>query len=80
MQENNTQQNQSLEDYFKDMVKKGYINKSGAPLKCFCGSTNLKNVNEVYMEGGTIIEFNVKCKNKKCNKIVASWSYGAWNI
>jgi hypothetical protein len=58
-------------------LKQGFINKDGAPIKCYkCGNTHFKQTN-VYTEGEWgIVEYTAKCTN--CGHNCGYWSYGCW--
>lgn len=63
----------------RDYYKKGYISKNGVPLKCECGCSHFKRVNEFYGEG-YIEEYSLECKNESCLKIVGTWCFGSWQV
>ena len=55
----------------------GYIDKDGTPLKCTCGSKELEDCNEDWLDGRSIrLEYDCRCK--KCGKILNHWAYGYW--
>lgn len=56
-------------------IKKGYIDKDFCPIKCTCGSTDLEECYQDYIEN-TLIEYEVRCK--KCGKKLGHWAYGYW--
>jgi hypothetical protein len=70
---------QTIEDYFKERIDGGYISENGAPLKCECGCTEFKDINQYYGEGW-IEEYSLECTNEDCLKIVGTWSFGNWEI
>lgn len=70
---------ESLEDYMEDRIKSGLIRADGHPIKCECGCTKFKSVDEVYGEP-LLLEYSLKCTNEKCLQIVGSWAYGHWQI
>ena len=60
-------------------IKRGYIDKDHEPLKCTCGSTDLEECNQDYLNPGyrgTILEYDCRCK--KCGKLLGHWAYGYW--
>lgn len=60
-------------------IKRGYIDADYEPLKCTCGSTDLEECNQDYLDTyyrGTILEFDYRCK--QCGKILGHWAYGYW--
>lgn len=68
---------ESLEDYIKRQINEGYIAEDGHPLKCECGHTEFKQVDELYGEG-YIEEYILECTNQECLKIVGCWSFVYW--
>lgn len=67
-----------FDDYVKEQIDEGYIDRDGQPLKCVCDSTEFKQVNQTYGEG-YIEEYSIECTNTECQKIVGHWAYGAWD-
>lgn len=60
-------------------IKRGYIGADHEPLKCTCGSTDLEECNQDYLNApykNTVLEFDCKCK--KCGKLLGHWAYGNW--
>lgn len=60
-------------------IKHGYIDADYEPLKCTCGSTDLEECNQDYLDTyyrGTILEYDCRCKS--CGKILGHWAYGYW--
>ena len=60
-------------------IKRGYIDTDHEPLKCTCGSIDLEECNQDYLNPGyrgNILEFDCRCK--KCGKILGHWAYGYW--
>jgi len=85
-EENNTQLPQSsvssslsFEEYYKQQIAEGYIAEDGTPLKCGCGCTEFKQVNQYYGEGW-IEEYSLECANEDCLKIVGTWAFGKWDV
>lgn len=70
----------SFEEYYKDKIESGLIDKDGKPLKCECGNTNFERVDCYYEESVGLVEYSLECKNEECLKIVGHWSYGVWDI
>jgi hypothetical protein len=70
----------SFEEYYKDKIESGLIDKDGKPLKCECGNANFERVNCYYEESVGLVEYSLECKNEECLKIVGNWSYGMWDI
>ena len=70
----------SFEEYYKDKIESGLIDKDGKPLKCECGNTNFEKVDCYYEESVGLVEYSLECKNEECLKIVGNWSYGMWDI
>ena len=70
---------ETFEDYIKRQVDEGYIANDGRPIKCVCGCTEFKQVDQYYGEG-YIEEYSLECTNQDCLKIVGNWSYGYWQI
>lgn len=69
----------SIEEQFKDMVEEGLICKDGAPLKCFyCKNKELEEYQEYFEDYWGRVEFSLKCK--KCQKHIATWAYGSWDM
>lgn len=68
----------TFEDYIKRQINGGYIAEDLRPIKCECGCTEFKQVNQVYGEGW-VEEYSLECKNECCLKIVGHWAYGGWN-
>lgn len=68
-----------LESYLKTQIDQGFILEDGTPLKCQCGCTKLKQVNQHYYEGW-IEEYSLECTNEDCLKIVGTWAYGHWQV
>ncbi|AAK79183.1 hypothetical protein BJV85_002787 [Clostridium acetobutylicum] len=70
-----------MEDEYKKYIDKkiedGLIAKDGTPLKCFCGCTNLGNINEYYEEHW-MVEYIVKCK--ECGRQLGHYAYGCWEL
>jgi hypothetical protein len=59
-------------------IKKGYIDKNGAPLKCFkCNSKEMYEYSEYY-EDHLLVEYGVKCKH--CGEKLGYWAYGSWEM
>lgn len=61
------------------LIKYGYIDADHEPLKCTCGSTDLEECNQDYLDTyyrGTILEYDRRCK--RCGKILEHWAYGHW--
>ena len=57
----------------------GYIDKDYCPIKCTCGSKDLEDCNEDWLNGREIrLEYDCRCK--KCGKILSHWAYGHWEI
>jgi len=72
-------ENESIEEFLNNQVKEGYISENGTPLKCFkCESKEMSEVNHDYLDGGRILEYDIKCKD--CDTIVGSWAYGHWQL
>jgi len=69
----------SFEDYYKEQIAEGYIAENGTPLKCGCGCTEFKQVNQYYGEGW-IEEYSLECTNEDCLKIVGTWAFGHWDV
>ncbi len=66
-----------FKDYMDGLVRDGYIDGTGKPLKClFCDSSNLKDTNYIKSNYG-IEEYDVVCKD--CGKVVGHWAYGNWS-
>lgn len=62
--------------YIKKQIRKGYLDKDLAPLKCpFCDYEDLETYESIY-ENHMTIETWVRCK--KCQKHVGTWAYGGW--
>lgn len=60
-------------------IKRGYIAEDHEPLKCTCGSTDLEECNQDYLDTyyrATMLEYDCRCK--KCGKILGHWTYGYW--
>lgn len=55
----------------------GYIDKDYEPIKCTCGSKELEDCNQDYLDS-ILLEFDCRCK--KCGKILNHWAYGNWQI
>ena len=58
----------------------GYIGKDFTPLKCTCGSKDLEDCNEDYLDGLGSVVLEYDCRCKKCGKILNHWAYGQWQI
>lgn len=59
-------------------VKKGYIDRYGAPLKCYkCNSKNLEDYDEYYEEYWCV-EHSVRCK--ECGTKLGHCAYGSWEV
>ena len=69
----------SFEEYYKQQIAEGYITENGTPLKCSCGCTEFKQVNQYYGEGW-IEEYSLECTNEDCLKIVGTWAFGHWDV
>lgn len=69
----------TFEEEMKYRVDNGYMSEDGTPLKCECGCTDFKQVNQYYGEGW-IEEYQLECKNEYCFKIVGHWAYGNWQL
>lgn len=69
----------SFEEYYKEQIAEGYISENGKPLKCGCGCTEFKQVNQYYGEGW-IEEYSLECTNEDCLKIVGTWAFGNWDV
>lgn len=68
-----------LPDYIKDLIREGYINERGKPLKCHKDECNsLTQVDEVYDSEGRLIEYSLRCDY--CWDIAGTWSYGNWDM
>tara|TARA_R110000765_G_scaffold398401_1_gene492766 strand:+ start:287 stop:505 length:219 start_codon:yes stop_codon:yes gene_type:complete len=70
---------ESFEDYMKRQIDEGYISENGHPIKCECGCTEFKQVDQHYGEGH-IEEYSLECTNQECLKKVGSWSFGHWQV
>lgn len=69
----------SIDEYIDWCVDMGYISSDGTPLKCHkCGSKELEEYDEHYMEWEDREEYSVRCK--QCGTEVGHWAYGNWNI
>lgn len=75
----NHAQEQSVEDYMKRQIEDGYITENGQPIKCECGCTEFKQVDQHYGEGH-IEEYSLECTNQECLKTVGCWSFGHWQV
>ena len=63
----------SFEEYYRDKIESGIIDKDGKPLKCECGNTDFERVNCYYEESVGLVEYSLECKNEECLKIVGNW-------
>lgn len=70
---------EDIKMFFDKKIKEGYIDESGEPKKCVCGSTKFKQVNQYYGNLG-IEEYSLMCIDKDCLKIVGAWAFGHWII
>lgn len=68
---------ETFEDYFNDLVDKGIVYEDGTPKICACGHSDFEMV-DVYRSEHGIEEYSLKCE--KCGNIVGSWAYGHWDI
>lgn len=57
-----------------------YIDKDYCPLKCTCGSKELEDCNEDYLDGLHSILLEYDCRCRKCGKTLNHWAYGRWEI
>lgn len=68
----------TTEDYCRNLVKDGYTNEEGKPLKCIsCESTKLDD-GECVIEEHAIVEYIVRCKS--CKNVTGHWAYGTWEV
>ena len=72
-------QSEPFEDFYRRQIQEGFISEDGTPLKCECGCTDFKRVNEYFGEG-YVEEYSLECKNENCLKLVGTWSYGNWQV
>lgn len=65
--------------HHKRMVRKGYLDEEGAPLKCTkCNSKNITTYMQMWGDGNGILEeYSVKCKD--CDTHLGTNSYGSWD-
>jgi hypothetical protein len=70
---------EDIDKYIRKQVDGGYISEDGYPLKCICGCTKFKHVDQYYGEGW-IEEYSLECTNIDCLKIVGHWSFGNWEV
>jgi len=66
-----------MENYINDMIRQGYIDKDGTPLKCQCGCTDFEMSDEYYCPYG-LEEYSLKCN--KCGITVGHWAFGYWQV
>jgi hypothetical protein len=70
---------QTMEDYIKEQIEKGYINEKGEPLKCFnCNSIKPFEQKVKSIDGGCVSEFEAICPD--CGKQEGYWAYGSWML
>lgn len=67
----------TFEEEMKYRVDNGFMASNGAPLKCECGVTDFKQINQYYGEC-YIEEYQLECN--ECHKIVGHWAYGNWQV
>jgi len=68
---------QTYEEYIKQLIKDGFVDENLNPLRCICGTIDedWEIVNKYYCPYG-IEEYSLKCN--KCGRIVGHWAYGHW--
>ena len=71
--------NESMENCIKRRIDSGFILSTGKPVKCECGCTVFKEVEQYYCVNG-IEEYSLQCTNKDCLKIVGHWAFGNWQF
>ncbi len=68
--------NLSIDEYYKTLMKYGYITFDGQPIKCIgCQSNNYNDKVTEYINYD-IIEHNRYCNN--CNMLMGIWRAGSW--
>jgi hypothetical protein len=69
---------ETFEEYSYYLIKKGFTDSKGYPLKCpYCNSEDLEH-KVTCIENNSPCEIEVTCN--KCKASVGYWSYGYWLI
>lgn len=67
-----------MHEYIEDLIKNGYIDKEGKPLKCKkCDNEVFTRTDEMYCPYG-LEEYSYTCN--VCGSIEGYWAHGYWQV